>query len=98
MAPFVPKQHRQIFCSPAHKSDFHNRATVRGRQLTPLVMAEREGRGGDRRYPDADTAIYARQESRSLIARWASEDKAAGRMSMLRYAALRRRLGYDVLL
>ncbi len=43
---FKPAQWRQLFCSPKHKSEFHNRQTVRGRVLTPLVMAARQTRGG----------------------------------------------------
>jgi hypothetical protein len=85
---------RKMFCSDAHRVAFHNRQTVRGRKLVPLVMAERLTRGGDRRYKRAGTGIVARHRARRLIAQWAAEDKAAGRMAMDAYVELRERLGF----
>lgn len=36
MKPFEPKVVNQLFCQPAHNADWNNRATKRGRVLTPL--------------------------------------------------------------
>lgn len=83
---------RKMFCSEAHRVAFHNRQTVRGRKLVPLVMAERLTRSGDRR--DRATGILARQRSRRLLDKWAREDREAGRMAADHYVALRERLGF----
>jgi hypothetical protein len=93
---FEPANPRQLFCSAAHKADFHNRQTVRGRQLTAIVMASRQTRDGSR----GNTAAgkKARQESRLLMDRWTVEDRAAGRMAMIDYYALRDRRGFDTVL
>lgn len=85
---------RQMFCSAAHKQAFHNRQTVRGRQLVPLVMAERVTRSGSCR--DKATGKKARQDSRRLMDRWNAEDRAAGRMAMDEYVALRIRFGFEI--
>lgn len=98
MQPYSRVHPRQLFCCPAHQTTFNNRQTVRGRQLVPLVMAERIGRGGWKRGSDPATAIAARQDSRVLIDRWAADDRAAGRMSMLAFIRLRRANGYDTVL
>lgn len=92
-ATFKPAQRRQLFCSPKHKSDFHNRQTVRGRVLTPLAMAARQTRGGSR--GDKGTGRQARSDADFLMQRWTDEDRAAGRMSMVAYVALRLRLGFE---
>jgi hypothetical protein len=83
---------RKMFCSEAHRVAFHNRATVRGRKLVPLVMAERITRSGYCR--DKATGILARQRSRQLMDKWAQDDRAAGRMAMDDYVATRERLGF----
>jgi hypothetical protein len=93
-AAFQRAQWRQLFCSPSHKADFHNRATARGRVLTPLVMAARQTRGGSR--GDTETGRAARADADFLIQRWTVEDREAGRMSMVDYVALRRRLGFEL--
>jgi hypothetical protein len=86
-------QLRQLFCCPGHKSDFHNRQTVRGRALTPLAMAARQTRNGSR--GDTATGRAARADADFMIQRWTEEDRAAGRMPMVAYVALRKRLGYE---
>ena len=86
-------QWRTLFCGPAHRTAWHNRATVRGRVLTPLVMAEREMRGGTR--GDTETGKAARRMACALMQQWKEEDKAAGRMSQAQYVRLRLKLGFD---
>lgn len=90
-AEFVPVAYNQLFCSKAHRIAFHNRNVTRGQALTPLAMAARLTRDGSA--GDKATGVYARQESRRLIALYAAEDKKAGRMTMVEYIALRRSLG-----
>jgi hypothetical protein len=86
---------KKMFCSDAHRVAFHNRQTVRGRKAMPLVIAERQARGGDRRNRYAGAGIAARKRLRKLIAAWIAEDRAAGRMSMAEYVELRQRLGME---
>ncbi len=93
------KDWRVMFCSSEHRTAFHNRQTVRGRKLVPLVMAERITRSGYCR--DKGPGILARQRSRQLMDLWNKEDREAGRMPMDCYVALREKLGFndaDVLL
>jgi hypothetical protein len=94
LARFAPLQARQLFCSVEHKAAFHNRATVRGRSLTPLVMAARITRGGSR--GDTVTGCKARRDSQQLMDRWAIEDRAAKRMSMTDYVRLRLAKGFEL--
>lgn len=89
----VSKDWRVMFCSAEHRTAFHNRQTVRGRKLVPLVMAERITRSGYCR--DKATGILARQRSRQLMDLWAREDREAKRMPMDTYVALRERLGFN---
>lgn len=93
MRKFAPRQVAQLFCSGEHKAAFHNRATVRGRQLTPLVMAARITRGGHRK--DPETGIHARRDAEHLMDQWVADDSAAGRMSMVDYVRLRRAKGFE---
>lgn len=85
----------QLFCSPAHRDAWNNRATVRGRVLTPLAMVERVTRGGSR--GDTDTGRRARQQKDALIQKWIEEDRAAGRMDWPTYLRLRYGIGFDPL-
>lgn len=87
------KDWRKMFCSDAHRTAYHNRQTVRGRKLVPLVMAERITRSGYCR--DKDTGKLARQKSRQLMDLWAREDREAGRMAPDEYVAVRQRLGLN---
>lgn len=89
---FQPVHSRQLFCCADHKAAFHNRATVRGRTLTPMAMAARITRDGSR--GDLDMGRIARRESRRLIDAWAREDREAGRMDMVEYMRARTRIGY----
>ena len=89
---FRPIHSRQLFCCSEHKAAFHNRATVRGRTLTPMAMAARITRDGTR--GDLNTGRMARRESRRLIDAWAREDREAGRMDMAAYMRARFRIGY----
>lgn len=90
--PFEPVHSRQLFCCPAHKKAFHNRATVRGCALAPIAMAARITRDGCQ--GDTETGAEARRESRRLMDAWAREDREAGRMSMVDYVRARKRIGY----
>lgn len=90
--PFRPVHTRQLFCSQQHKDTFHNRATARGRVLTPMAIAARITRGGSR--GDIATGKLARRESQRLIDQWAREDREAGRMDMVTYIAARSKIGY----
>ncbi len=82
----------QMFCTPVHSKAFNNRLLKRGQSLTPLSMAARITRGGW--CGDTATGIKARQMAEQLIARYVAEDKAAGRMRMDHYVALRIRKGF----
>ena len=84
---------RKMFCSNEHRTAYHNRQTVRGRKLVPLVMAERITRSGYCR--DKATGILARQKSRQLMDLWNREDREAGRMPADEYVAIRQRLGFN---
>lgn len=85
----------QLFCTPAHRDAWNNRATVRGRVLTPLAMVDRVTRGGSR--GDVATGQRARQQKEALIQRWIEEDREAGRMSWPEYMARRYAIGFDPL-
>jgi hypothetical protein len=89
---FHPVHPRQLFCSNAHKTAFHNRWTVRGRALAPVAVAARITRDGST--GDTDIGKKARRESRHLMDRWAREDREAGRMTMVDYMRERWRIGY----
>lgn len=89
------KDERKMFCSDAHRTAFHNRQTVRGRKAMPLVIVERQTRGGWSKHKRAGVGIAARKRLRKLIAIWIAEDKAAGRMSMTEYVEQRQRLGLE---
>jgi hypothetical protein len=87
------KDWRKLFCSNEHRTAYHNRQTVRGRKLVPLVMAERITRSGWCR--DKETGKLARQKSRQLMDRWNREDREARRMPADEYIAVRERLGFN---
>jgi hypothetical protein len=87
------KDWRKLFCSNEHRTAYHNRQTVRGRKLVPLVMAERITRSGYCR--DKVTGILARQKSRHLMDLWNREDREAGRMPSDEYVAIREKLGFN---
>jgi hypothetical protein len=87
------KDWRKLFCSSEHRTAYHNRQTVRGRKLVPLVMAERITRSGYCR--DKETGKLARQKSRQLMDFWNREDREAGRMPADEYIAVRERLGFN---
>ena len=78
----TPVSDGKTFCSPAHKTAFHNRSSARGRVVIPLLMCARiqRNRAGT-------SATRAWSEARTLLDRYAAEDKAAGRMSAVDYVA-----------
>ena len=68
------------FCSPAHKTAFHNRMKGRSAAIA-YAMAWRGGRGGN------DVAKVAYGELCRLLDRYNAEDRAAGRPSAQAYVA-----------
>lgn len=93
---FVPRQARTLFCCPAHKADWNNRQTVRGRQLVPYDMVARLTRGGTRgSAEDRETGRCAARDHHKLTQRFRDEDRAAGRMAMVEYQRRRYALGYE---
>ncbi|WP_233420084.1 hypothetical protein [Sphingomonas paucimobilis] len=93
MAHFKPQDQRQLFCSTEHRVAWNNRATVRGRVLTCYSMAARQTRDGTR--GDRDTGKRAAQISHDLMQRYRDEDREAGRMDAVSFAALRFRHGFE---
>lgn len=83
---FTSKQTKACFCSRDCRQAFHNRAAARGKTLTPMIMASRQGRG-------TEVGKLAQAEWARLAARFAEEDKAAGRMSMLQFVKRQHALG-----
>lgn len=81
--------------APVHRDTWGNRATVRGRVLTPLTIVVRATREGTR--GDCDTGSRAAHHQRALIQRWIEEDRAAGRMDWPTYLRLRYSVGFDPL-
>lgn len=77
-ACFKPKQLKQAFCQPSCTLAWHNRAAKRGKLLTPLLIASREGRSDP-------VAKWALSEYCRLAGMYRDEDKAAGRMSALNF-------------
>lgn len=75
-----------LFCRPAHRKAFQQRQRQRGRQLLAVAMVDRITRSGTAGTPQArEIGKKARLSTQRLISGWASEDKAAGRMSMVDY-------------
>jgi hypothetical protein len=102
LRPFEPKVFNQLFCCPAHNADWNNRATARGRKLTPLSIVARVTRNGTRGTPEAREAGRAASNAHNqLIQRYRDEDRAAnqgkGRMEWPEYMARRIHLGFDPL-
>lgn len=95
LQPFERHHPGQLFCTPAHRTAWNNRATVRGRVLTPLSMVARITRDGSR--GDQATGKRAARERNALIQRWMEEDRDAGRMTWPEYLRLRYAVGVDPL-
>lgn len=66
---------RKEFCSPAHKTTFHNLSLKRAVVLLPLLQTWRTGRHGQGR----ETATFAFREACSLLDRYNAEDRSTGR-------------------
>lgn len=95
---FEPKVANQLFCCPAHKNDWNNRATTRGRVLTPLAIVARITRNGTRGTPERrETGKKASGYQATLVQRYRDEDREAGRMEWADYMIHRIDLGYDPL-
>jgi hypothetical protein len=91
---FEPNRRNQLFCSAPHKAAWENRATVRGKVLTPIAAVARMTRNGTRG-SDEDRVI-ARKASNAqnrLIQQWRDEDREAGRMGATEFLRARVRFG-----
>lgn len=95
MAAFTPVEARQLFCNPAHRRAWNNRATVRGAVLMPLAIVARLTRNGTR--GDAATGRRAARDHNALVQRYRDEDAAAGRMPWADYLRRRYAIGFDPL-
>jgi len=86
LAPLTGAQPGKLFCSTKHRDAFQTRQRIRGRQLQPYAMVDRMTRSGTAGPPEArEIGKTARAVTQRLIAKWAAEDKAAGRLSMVDY-------------
>lgn len=94
LCAFVPRHPGQLFCAPSHRDTWNNRASVRGRVLTPLVMASRVTRNGTRGIRAVGTR--ASNDANRLLQQWKEEDAAAGRMPWDEYMARRYAVGFDL--
>lgn len=72
----------QIFCSPAHKSAFHNRSMKRGKVLMPLFLCASANRRARKGTPEYERCQFARNAIYQLASRWEREDKLARRPTM----------------
>jgi hypothetical protein len=102
MQLFEPKVVNQLFCKPEHNAAWNNRATKRGRVLTPLSIVARVTRNGTRGTPEArEAGRVASSQHNTLIQRYRDEDRAAnegkGRMEWPAFMILRIRQGFDPL-
>lgn len=77
-AKFALTHHRQVFCTPAHKSAYFAREKVRGQKIAGVALAWRLGRNTSkpalRRVSSDAMADLCR-----LLDMFAAEDHAAGR-------------------
>jgi hypothetical protein len=102
MQLFEPKVVNQLFCKPSHTRAWNDRATKRGRVLTPLSIVARVTRNGTRGTPEArEAGRVASSQHNTLIQRYRDEDRAAnegkGRMEWPAFMILRIRQGFDPL-
>jgi hypothetical protein len=95
---FEPRVPNQLFCCREHNVAWNNRATARGRVLTPLSIVARVTRNGTRGTEEARKAgREASNHHNALIQRYRDEDRAAGRMEWPEYMVRRLRIGFDPL-
>ncbi|WP_227698458.1 hypothetical protein [Sphingomonas hengshuiensis] len=95
---FEPKVRNQLFCTPQHNAAWNNRATARGRVLTPLGMAARVTRNGTQGAPELrEAGRVTRNAYNTLLRNYRDEDREAGRMPWAQYMLLRLKLGYEPL-
>lgn len=82
------RQKARRFCSVAHKQDFANRQTARGKVLAASVLAWRAKRGS------GDVGKAALAELCSIADQFNEEDRKAGRPAVADYFASLDRQGY----
>lgn len=96
MKLFEPKVPNQLFCCPQHNAAWNNRATARGRVLTPLSITARITRNGTQGTPEKrEAGRRASNRHNQLIREYRDEDRAAGRMEWTDYTIWRIKLGLD---
>lgn len=94
---FEPKVANQLFCCSAHNTAWNNRATKRGRVLTPFAMVAYITRNGTRGSPERrEAGARAAKQRHKLIQRYRDEDRVAGRMEWADYMILRVEYGFDL--
>lgn len=95
---FEPKVVNQLFCCSAHNTAWNNRATARGRVLTPISMVAYITRNGTRGKTEEqrEAGKKAARQHHYLIQRYRDEDRAAGRMEWADYMILRVKYGFDL--
>jgi hypothetical protein len=80
--------------SAADRRNWENRATVRGKVLTPLAAVARMTRNGTRGADDLrDIGRRASNRQNQLIREWRDEDRAAGRMDAGEFLRVRLKFG-----
>lgn len=95
---FEPKVSNQLFCCPAHNTAWNNRATARGRVLTPIAMAAYITRNGTRGKPEQrEAGKQAGRHHHYLVQKYRDEDRTAGRMEWADFMTLRYEHGFDPL-
>ena len=98
MRLFEPTVVNQLFCMPEHTTAWNNRATKRGRVLTPLSIVSRVTRNGTRGTVEArEAGRQASSQHNALIQRYRDEDREAGRMEWPAFMILRFKQGFDPL-
>lgn len=80
-----------VFCTPAHKQAFHNRAMKRGKVLVPMLLAWRAAKS-KRKDP---VGAWAFGEICWMADMWNAEDRAAGRMAAGTYLLPKHRSGWS---
>lgn len=69
-----PGARNRIFCTAAHREQFYNLMSKRGRVCLPLLSTWARGRR-----KSCETVTFALRELTTLEAQWGREDRACGR-------------------
>lgn len=83
----------RLFCSNAHKANFHNRSSTIGRTVIPLAMAWRAARNAKGNSPEARalraSGARAFADMCRLLDAASADDREQGRMAKLQYVRRR---------